>query len=84
MDQGTRILMLISTATVVVTIHLLARYRPGRFLLIRVRDVDRHRDATTRILLVIATAAITAFTTTNLAPDPSTLVPELAVMATLV
>src|SRR5262245_44832378 len=56
-------MMLLSAVSVAVAVGIVARERPGRFLLVRVADAERHRAGTRRVhalnaLVLVAAVAI--------------------------
>ena len=84
MNQGSQILLLLTLAGIAVAVHLVARYRPGRLMLVRVPDAERHRRRSRRTIAVNAALALAAAAAIGFAPDPSGRIQLLAWFTALV
>lgn len=85
MDDSTRILMLLSFASVAGVVHLVAQPRPGRLFLVRLTEAERHAAASRRVLRLnlLATAiaaALLLFVPQPTAPMPAALLALLLVL----
>ena len=60
MDRGSQIIMLLSVIAVGAAVFVVAKPRPGRFMLARVLDAERHRAAVQRVLVMNAIGCLTA------------------------
>ena len=72
MDDGTKIVLLLSLASTASAVWVIAKHRPGRFLLTRVADAELHRAATRRVLAIDALVFVAAALAILLSSDPTT------------
>src|SRR5262245_9689235 len=63
MDPGTEAVFFLSLVSVAIAIHAVAWPRPGRFMLVRVADAERHRPGALRVLVLNVLACLAACVT---------------------
>ena len=84
MQAGPEIMMFVSVLSAALTIHLIARPRPGRFMLVRVPGAERHQPRARRALVLNGLVAAVALLTMAVSNDPTHRVQAAALVAAIV
>ncbi|MEM7157033.1 MAG: DUF5808 domain-containing protein [Myxococcota bacterium] len=84
MEPGPQLMMFVSVLSAALTIHFIATPRPGRFMLVRVPDADRHRARARRALVFNGMVAVAALLTVFFASDPTWRAHAVALVAAIV
>ena len=70
-NTGSEIMLVLAVLGAAAAVHLVARPRPARFMLLRIPGPQRHRARARRVLTLNAAVAVTAVVAILAAPDPT-------------